>query len=370
MMFIGLAHAQPLPVGQTPQADPFESNPTAYVLTGFTATYVPAATAPQMYDGDLALGGSIKTFTTLLTTPTSASVDLTTFTTTPAPTYDPGWVEIKIKLDYTSAVTSSPDTFTIQYAVGASAFATLLPTMSLSTAIPASIRPYSQLANPNGGGWTWADIAGLKVRLLFTKVGSWDAKTMIVYEVWATVHQGPAPTYASPTLSVQPHNVASLATDAPPLIFVEVYASQFTGLWGYQFRLTFDTNVLTPMEAWTFYPFVSQAVADQLDDTNGFVELAYYTFAGDTVGFTGNGPIARIYFMLDQAENAGSSPLHFTTAIMSDTVGGQITAGTMDGGYNFGAVPEFPLGMGLIMLLAPLAPIAYLWRTRRKVIKK
>ena len=33
-------------------------------------------------------------------------------------------------------------------------------------------------------------------------------------------------------------------------------------------------------------------------------------------------------------------------------------------------VPEFPLGLGLIMLLAPIIPVAYLWRLRKKVPKR
>lgn len=33
-------------------------------------------------------------------------------------------------------------------------------------------------------------------------------------------------------------------------------------------------------------------------------------------------------------------------------------------------VPEFPLGLGIIMMLAPAIPIAYIWRSRRKAIKK
>jgi hypothetical protein len=41
-----------------------------------------------------------------------------------------------------------------------------------------------------------------------------------------------------------------------------------------------------------------------------------------------------------------------------------------DGNYNQPAVPEFPLGIAPIIMLAPAIPIVYLWRTRRKVIKK
>jgi hypothetical protein len=33
-------------------------------------------------------------------------------------------------------------------------------------------------------------------------------------------------------------------------------------------------------------------------------------------------------------------------------------------------VPEFPLGIGVIMILAPIIPLAYLWRTRKRVMNK
>jgi len=37
-----------------------------------------------------------------------------------------------------------------------------------------------------------------------------------------------------------------------------------------------------------------------------------------------------------------------------------------DGMYCWPSVPEFPLGIGLMMILAPLIPITYLWQIRKK----
>jgi hypothetical protein len=45
-------------------------------------------------------------------------------------------------------------------------------------------------------------------------------------------------------------------------------------------------------------------------------------------------------------------------------------ATVFSGNYNLPVAPEFPLGIAPIILLAPAIPIVYLWRTRRKVIKK
>jgi hypothetical protein len=37
-----------------------------------------------------------------------------------------------------------------------------------------------------------------------------------------------------------------------------------------------------------------------------------------------------------------------------------------DGLYCWPPIPEFPLGIGLMMILAPMIPVAYLWRLRKK----
>ncbi|MFQ5822363.1 MAG: hypothetical protein ACE5I5_20505 [Candidatus Heimdallarchaeota archaeon] len=42
----------------------------------------------------------------------------------------------------------------------------------------------------------------------------------------------------------------------------------------------------------------------------------------------------------------------------------------VDGHYNVPPVPEFPLGVGLMIMLAPAIPIVYLWRLRKKVTKQ
>jgi hypothetical protein len=50
-----------------------------------------------------------------------------------------------------------------------------------------------------------------------------------------------------------------------------------------------------------------------------------------------------------------------------DTTGTSYPVDEVIGGdYNQHEVPEFPLGLASIMLVAPLVPIVYLWRTRRK----
>jgi len=49
------------------------------------------------------------------------------------------------------------------------------------------------------------------------------------------------------------------------------------------------------------------------------------------------------------------------------TYGGtEITMEKVAGWYGAKPVPEFPLGLGFIMLLAPAIPIVYLWRMRKK----
>jgi len=65
------------------------------------------------------------------------------------------------------------------------------------------------------------------------------------------------------------------------------------------------------------------------------------------------------YFIADFGPEFGSSMAHLTD-ISTDII---VTEKPEP-------VPEFPLGLGLIMALAPAIPIVYLWRTRKKVEKQ
>jgi len=66
------------------------------------------------------------------------------------------------------------------------------------------------------------------------------------------------------------------------------------------------------------------------------------------------------------------SAFHLSDILLFDYDGRTTySAGAMDAYYvAIPVVPEFPLGLAPILMLAPAIPIVYLWRTRKKVMKK
>jgi len=295
---IGIAYAQPVPIGQTVQPVPFESSPTA--TANFHAS--PSSTG-MMMDGDLGSPGSISSYASGMPAPSTAWFELKTFKTPATPEWDPEWVEIKMKAD--GAALTGDDTYRIEYTVGAASWQTLQS--DVTGPFATAIRPWSQLVEPNDGAWTWGDIADLRVRVFFTKKGfAWDNKKMWINEVWATVYPAPPPPISSTTLSVQPLTVTRVRPydymlgGVQGVCFVEVYVNEVADLFGYQFRLSFDTRVLTPTEAFSYYPWTSVSRHD-LDDAGGFVEMSYTIPppVGTGEAFYGSSPLARIYFYVD-----------------------------------------------------------------------
>lgn len=301
MVSAGLVHAQ-VPIGLAVQPVPFESSPTAQANSG---------TAPSgytmMWDGDLYSLGSITLGSGLGST---AYFTLQTFKTPVIPEWNPEWVEIKMKYEVPSA---GDDKYRIEYSTDGATWEPLQPDIEYGT-FTLAIRPWSQLAEPSGDGvWSWSDIADLQVRVYCTKMGlGWDAKKMYIYEVWATVYPAPLPPSSSTTISVQPSAVTRVRPydymlgGVQGLCFVEIYVNDVADLFGYMFILYFDTNVLTPTEAFSYYPWTSEAVK-RLDDAAGYVSMAYdYAFTVPVgEAFYGGSPVARIYFLVDAYGGGG-----------------------------------------------------------------
>jgi hypothetical protein len=302
-MAISAVFAQ-VPIGKTIQPVPFESNPT--VWTRFSTAMV-VTNGPSTYDQDLSFFGQIRPAAT--TSVTGLWFQLATFTTpTPPEAFTPGWVDLKIKYEIPMG---SDDMYRIEYQVAPSAaWNVLQPDTTTAFPAPAQIRPFPQIAEPNDGVWDWTDVSNIAVRVTYTKVGSYvlAQMTMNIYEVWATVYPDPLPPSASTALSVMPpvvfgvpENLGTTFTDN--MFFVDVYAQGMTGmgagLWGYQASIIYDTNVVSAVDFFSYWPFITSAPSG-IDDTAGNVVVSYFTFAGDTVGFTGDmTPLARIYFSVD-----------------------------------------------------------------------
>ncbi len=352
-----LAYAQPVPIGSTVQPAPFDSNPG-----GFTDDNTGAVSDALMRDGSLLTSGVI----TLGKDPgfpnppvTTASFELHTFTTPVSPQFAPGWVEIKIK--YETPGTSN-DKYKIEYSTDGTIWADLqLEVTGAASAFTVAIRPWSQLAEPTDGLWTWSDVAGLRVRVFCTKdtgpfpAPAWDNRQMVIYEVWATVYPLPLPPTSSTTVSVLPIGIMGV-TPYDPLFaptgpggycFAEVYVNEVADMFNYEFWIKFDTTVLTPVSVFVYYPWTSKSV-ETLDDANGDIRISYSMPPPVPIGsgFTGNSPIFRVYFAVDVYGGGGgqygglggTTDLWFRRpypfSFLGDTTGVEIPATYYDGWFG------------------------------------
>jgi len=379
-LFIGLVKAQPIPIGTTLQPEPFDSNPSAYALNGFTATQVPTTSPPNWWDGSLGTPGAITLFSSLSpgTSISTAYVNVTGFKTPVSPVFNPGWVDIQVSYSYSSVAASAWDSFRLEYTVGTTnPWKTLLPDTVLQNVIPQTNNAFSQLANPTGAAtWSWTDIASLRVRIFFTKSAPWDFKTFVVWEIWATIHNNPLPPTdgGATTLSVQPRIVYGVdSTSAVPGVFVEVYVENAHDMFTYEFNMTVDPTVLTPLEADPLGPWASALGGSPIIDPSATPSWIYVSFGMPPpvpVGsaFTGNAPVCRIYFLVNVPSGASDIIFKPGTVILGDSQGIQIPATIYNGHYQAAVppVPEFPLGIDIVMLLAPAVAIVYLWRARPK----
>lgn len=183
---------------------------------------------------------------------------------------------------------------------------------------------------------------------------------MVIYEVWADVYPLPLPPASPTSVSVQspvvmglkPYDALFSPAGPQGYLFVELYVNNVADMFTYEMWLEFDTAVLTPLEAWTYYPWTRQLAPDVLDDTVGEVRLAYGMAAGTPPGeaFTGSSPFARIYFMVDAYGGGGGGGLTayggeggttdlafragFPESFLGDTGGVEIPCDFYDGWFS------------------------------------
>jgi hypothetical protein len=335
------------PIGQSLQARPYESNPTAYSRSATTLT---VSSEASMWDGDLGSSGSFKTPTT--TTPAFYWFQLQTFRNSPPEAFSIAWVDFKMK--YTVPAFTN-DKLRIEYQVAPSTAWTILQPEQTGAATKfnrdgiAVVRPWTNLVEPNNGVWEWADIANFKVRFYMTLATPWDGKTVYVNEAWLTVYETAPPTTGSPTVSLVPNTVLGLGQYQD--FFVDIYVRDVASLWGYQFYIYYDTNVLTATDYFSYNIF-DTAAPSWIDDTLGEVEIAYTSYGGDLVGFSGNMPLARVYFMVD---GGGASKIWIDTTkqgtgLAEAGTGASIAYTANDGWYSGNIIMSFNGG------LLPLGP--------------
>ncbi len=85
-------------------------------------------------------------------------------------------------------------------------------------------------------------------------------------------------------------------------------------------------------------------------------------------GLQGSFPVLRIWFAVVDATMEMFSPIYFVVSTMVAPGGNYIVHTAYGGSYGH-IVPEFPFGEGIVLMLAPLAALGYVWQTRRKAAK-
>jgi hypothetical protein len=330
---IGVVFAQPVPIGMDRQPNPFESNPDTQSATNMGAPTAPAA----MWDGDLA---SYNEFSLGAGFGTSGNLVVDGFDV-PANPFSIGWVDLKVRYQVELALTD--DTYRLEYTTDGVNWNILVPDTSDAFTVgtnPPPTVPFAQIMPTDGSGvWTWAKLGSLRVRVYATRGGfGWDLKKMRINEVFATVYPFPLPKTSSPTISIQPKDITSgpCGMYTPNFVFVDVYVMDMNLMLGYEIVVGFDPGVLKAIQALTYYPFKSEVFTPVLDNMAGYVSMAYYTFGGDSVGFSGNGPVARIYFQVAEPgvpPTSDQSLIEFNVVKISDTLGGRIEPAIYSGTF-------------------------------------
>lgn len=361
MVLINPAHAVNIPIGDPSflQSNGYDSNPTAGVTLVQSGTYTFSGTPANARDGDPTgtninwiMGGGTTT-----TTPYKLSVTMNTFENTPpGEAFTIGWVDMKVS--YKASATTD-DRYRIICTLGA--FTVAKANVTLQDWISGASakfdyngvqdeRAWSNIARPGGGAWTWADIANLYFRVETQRVGTLDATARFtLYEVWLTIYSGtyPGGGGGGATVSIQPPELSGLGVGSP--FYIDVFVTGVTNMHGFQFKIDYNPQVLQSDEYFAYNPFITAAPSELNNSLNGgYAAVAFSSFMSDAVGFTGSGPVVRIYFHV-VAE--ARSPLHFSKSILSTTTGLRIEHTLTDGVY---AGPEW-----LSATANPIPPFNY-----------
>jgi len=171
---------------------------------------------------------------------------------------------------------------------------------------------------------------------------------------------------ASPStmLSASPRYIVNPALIPSSVFRINIAVADVQNLWGYQFVLSYDTNVLTARDYGLFIPFENFSPSE-IDDAAGYVSLAAYTYMGDYSGLTTTEPepICWIEFVVD---SIGESVLHLSNSIFSDPYGNAIPHSREDGYFSNEPppLPEFAAPSEALAIALSLG-IVFVWLRKR-----
>jgi len=379
----------PRPIGSTVQEMPFESNPTAVEAGSL------AGEGTNVWDRDPISAASYLQLLYGGAAPFRWGV---TGFSKPSDTGETDFAigSVTLHIQYSAHLLGTDDTYRLVYYVGAAGPFVLTDWMGGGVASPTNYiipvptadqlsRSWGEISDLGDGTWTWDEINSLVVRVEFQLVATTDGRPFRFYEIWLTVYPT-APPNGGSTVSVQPVNVVPLPFEdgtGVGTFFIDIYAHNMVyetnGLQIAEFTLDFDPavinvwedpNFVEPPGMYVYWPWTTEnwfTYDNAVGQISGSLAIPVAHVLVD-YGLQGSFPVARIYFLvLDQTTQY--SELHFSVSTMVAPGGIYIVNTPYDGSYG-GAVPEFPFGVGIITMLAPLALLGYLWRTRRKTMSK
>src|SRR3972149_6846363 len=416
-MIISVSLVYAMDIGTTNQTVPFESSPTA-TLTGSSTSG--AGTAASARDTILTSPQNIR-IASATAGLNSTFVGHMTFEQDPS-LFTIGWVDIKMRYSVAGggATLTTDDMYRIEYTTVAAPAAgdwIIIQPNSQGTASNVALGGvtlartwYNQL--PNDGTWDWTDITDLKIRIFRIQKNSLDLTSHIfaLYEVWATIYPDtvPLPPTASPALSIQPPVVPALA-NAFATFFVDTVG--FTGnspIARIYFQVDEDPlnlgSGLPPTPNFSLLTFSISKLPDVA--ANPIPHNDYHGIYGDLppdlMIFAGGtdlaDPVSSIWTKIEPApiepgwhlsswiDNDNSGILNPSDQVdMTDPRGAIVWLhvdaiwGVDQGGdppvikHSMSGtvkppppIPEFPLGIGVLMSIVALVPIVYMWRTRPK----
>ena len=187
--------------------------------------------------------------------------------------------------------------------------------------------------------WTWSDIDALQAGVESRGIGTWTGEIRVT-QLYVEV--------------------------AGPRFTIDMLGVNLIDLFGYQFVLSYDTNILTATGFTSYSPFTF-VVFSVVNDTGGYVGVSISMSPGVTAGVTANSTkLMQIIFFPDSLGESILDLLEPPEAEIKlmDVGGGKIAVDVYDGYFKNGeAVPEFPLGMALELFL--VVAIVYVWWKRR-----
>ena len=113
---------------------------------------------------------------------------------------------------------------------------------------------------------------------------------------------------------------------------INITVANVEKLGGFQLTLSYNTSILTATSHGSYPPF-NTSLPSEINDTAGYVSIAYWTYFGDPDGFsvTDSTPIAWLEFTVD---NYGISLLDLNNTKLSDVNGYPIIHVSYDGSFT------------------------------------